>query len=195
MMAIAFCLKAQGFSAALSLGMNASQIDGDLFSGYNKPGILAGIQIDYKIKPRKWVGIELNYSELGSQRKLVSGSSNPAEQGKIQLNYISLPLYFKFQPDSRLNWLSSIHFKFGVENEYLIGSKIQDRDDEEILEYFKKWNFAILGGIFYAFNEKLGIEFRINESLNLIFNNDKVDEINANSLRNRSISIVFKYNL
>ncbi|MBT8221086.1 MAG: PorT family protein [Bacteroidia bacterium] len=188
-------ISAQGFNAGITLGMNASQIHGDLFSGYNKPGIHAGLLIEYPIQDKTWIGGELIYSELGSQRKLLLGSSIPEEQSKIQLNYISLPVYVRIQPNSRLSWLSAINFMLGIENSYLINAKIQDRDDEEIIEYFNDWNVSGLVGIRYAFNEKIGLEFRINESINLIFNNNKVEQINANSLRNRSVTFMIKYYL
>lgn len=183
----------QSFQAAFSVGINASQIDGDLFSGYNKPGIHAGLMVTYEIKQNIKIGLELAYNELGSQRKLIPGSSSPEEQSKIQVNYISLPAVAQIRPESRLNWLSSLTFNFGVTNSYLVKSKIQNRDDEEILEYFNDWDLALLFGIMYEMSDRIGLEFRINESVNLIFNNDKVEQINANSLRNRSITFLLKY--
>ena len=186
-------LMSQGFQAGFSVGMNASQIDGDLFSGYNKPGIRAGFLVSYQIRDRFKIGLELAYNELGSQKKLIVGSSSPEEQRKIQLNYLSFPIFAQIQPKSRLNWLSSLNFKFGLENSYMIKSKIQDRDDEEILEYFNNWNLGLLLGVIYEINERIGLEFRINESANLIFNNDKIQQFNSNSLRNRYITFMLKY--
>ena len=47
----AWNVQAQEFGAALLIGSNFSQVDGDQLGGYNKVGLNAGLEINRQIKP------------------------------------------------------------------------------------------------------------------------------------------------
>ena len=50
--------EAQRFQGGLLGGFNASQVEGDNFKGYNKPGILAGGFVQTDLAPAIFAGME-----------------------------------------------------------------------------------------------------------------------------------------
>ena len=174
---------AQKFDAHIEVGLNASQIDGDLFSGYNKLGIHGGFGIAYSLNDSWSLEGGLFFDALGSQKELELGSTSPEEQQKIKLTYVSLPLAANYK-------LSSIPLSFavGMQVSYLIRSQIQNRTDDVILDFFNKTDIAAFLQLRYLLNERWSISLKASEAVTLIFNNDKVMEINSNSLRNRYLT-------
>jgi len=185
----ALCL-AQNFEAHLSIGLNASQIDGDLFSGYNKLGIHTGIGIAYDLKTPWSLNTGIFYDVLGSQKELQLGNSAPEEQQKITLRYISVPLSLGY---SLLN--VPLTFSGGFKYSYLINSQIRDRTDEPILSFFNESDVAVFLKMLYKFNSRWSLSIKASESINLIFNNNKVKELNSSSLRNRHLTFSFNRHL
>lgn len=178
----------QKFDAQIAIGFNASQIDGDLYSGYSKLGIHAGLQLEYDLNTTWKIGTGLFYNELGSQKKLQIGSSNPEEQQKIQLAYIFFPLELILSPQSSNEVLSKFRFTGGLHSGYLIKSQIRNQSDEPILEFFNNLDFAASLGVDYLLNDFWSVSLRARESFTLLFNNNKIDAINANSLRNKYLT-------
>lgn len=183
-------INAQNFDAHIELGFNASQVDGDLYSGYNKLGIHGGLGIAYRMDDSWSVESGIFYDALGSQKELQIGSSAPEEQQKIKLNYISLPLYAKYRPNNL-----ALDFAMGVQFSYLMESKIQDRTDDALLQFFNKSDIAVNLRARYHFNDNWSISVKASEAISLIFNNDKVTELNSNSLRNRYLTFSFNRHL
>jgi len=59
----------QEFEGGFLGGLTASQIDGDLFSGYNKVGITAGAYTTRKINSSVNWKLEIRYTQKGSYQK------------------------------------------------------------------------------------------------------------------------------
>lgn len=79
----------QDFKANLLIGLNASQVDGDNLSGYNKAGLRAGAEISYPLNDNQALGSGLIYSQRGS-----SSSSDSPGFLRIRINYIEIPLHY-----------------------------------------------------------------------------------------------------
>ncbi len=87
------------FYGGLLLGANASQIDGDGFSGYHKLGLNVGATVYWHFIPKVGVNLELLYSQKGSRG--VHQSESPYfgayfEQYRIHLNYVEVPLIVNY---------------------------------------------------------------------------------------------------
>jgi len=183
----------QGFEANLELGFNASQIDGDQFAGYSKVGLHSGLAIEYVFNDDWRLGSGIFYDALGSQKEIQVGSSAPEEQQKTQLSYISVPIMMIYGvPSSSERGFS---LRGGLQMSYLFDSKRPDFIDDAVLQYFKKVDITVAIGADYHLSSIWSIGLKASESITLLFNNNKVSEINANSLRNRFLTISLKRNL
>lgn len=185
-------LHGQGFEAGITIGINTSQIDGDDFGGYNKIGLHGGLEVGYRLQNNWSLKTGFFYTQLGSQRELQIGSSNPLEQGKISTDYIQIPIIIEYDLNS---WVESLSLLGGVKVGYLLSSKIQDLSNDPILEFFNDWDVGLTGGIAYQINENLQGSFTFNQALTFLFNNNKVASINSNSLVHRWLTFGITFRL
>jgi hypothetical protein len=82
------------FSLRPSAGINACQIHGDNFAGFNKAGIFIGTAVNAKLNERNAIEIGFYFSQKGARH-----NPNP-EKGdlryyNVNLNYIDLPVLYK----------------------------------------------------------------------------------------------------
>lgn len=70
LMLMATLAHGQRFEAGLLAGFNGSQVEGDSFKGYHKPGVLAGLFVQTDIVPAVFAGMEIKYSQKGSRRRI-----------------------------------------------------------------------------------------------------------------------------
>jgi hypothetical protein len=86
--------KAQRFDGGALLGFNATQVEGDTYKGYHKPGIVAGFYVETDIAPAIFAAMEIKYSQKGARKK--STEKDPTKY-IMRLNYIDLPIYMAFR--------------------------------------------------------------------------------------------------
>ena len=86
--------KAQRFDGGALLGFNATQVEGDTYKGYHKPGIVAGFYVETDIAPAVFAAMEIKYSQKGARKK--SNEKDPTKY-IMRLNYIDLPIYMAFR--------------------------------------------------------------------------------------------------
>jgi hypothetical protein len=83
------------FFSGIVAGLNASQVDGDKYSGFHKAGLNAGI-VSYARLNETWlVSIEMLYSQKGARNAQTVYSpavGSVPEIYTLKLNYIELPL-------------------------------------------------------------------------------------------------------
>ena len=91
---------AQRFDAGLLAGFNASQVEGDNFKGYHKPGVLAGIFVQTDIGQAIFAGMEIKYSQKGS-RKRIPPRQPEIEKYIMRLGYVELPFFVGFRTNNR----------------------------------------------------------------------------------------------
>ena len=94
------------FYAGLAIGINASQIDGDNFSGFHKAGLNAGIVSYIKFKPKLYGNIELLYSAKGARDVKEYNSPQVGTVPVIytaKLNYVEIPLLLHYQAQDRIH--------------------------------------------------------------------------------------------
>jgi hypothetical protein len=117
--------RAQRFGTGFTLGINASQMDGDNQRGYSKIGIRGGVVGIARITPRLDMQIELLYAQRGARPSNNSAKNGTSEPLEIQLNYAETPLLITYKTleswegEYRLNLLTGFSYA------RLISSKIE----------------------------------------------------------------------
>ena len=108
------------FYAGVAIGMNASQIDGDNFAGFHKPGLNTGIISYIKFKPKLYGNIELLFSQKGARNAQVYNSPQVGSVPIIytaKLNYVEIPFSLLYQAQER------IHGGLGISYSRLFSAK------------------------------------------------------------------------
>lgn len=94
----------QKFEGGVLGGLNASQVDGDTYSGYKKPGIVAGGYVLANLSRNLFAGMELKFSQKGS-RNIDSLATNGQIKYIMRLNYVDLPVYLGIRTNDRVSVL------------------------------------------------------------------------------------------
>ncbi len=148
---------AQDFKAALLLGANFSQVDGDQLGGYNKLGLNAGIEISRPVNNDWDAAFELRYSMKGSKKVLNPEFYEPSL--KISYHYVEVPLVARYKKYEKITPYAGISLGANVYNL---------RNDNGITykeEALKKGEVGFLIGGTYHLNEKVGLDLRHSYSL------------------------------
>jgi hypothetical protein len=162
-------LNAQRFETLAVLGINASQIDGDTHGGFNKLGLSGGLKTIYELNGGWAAGLELLFSQRGSQAELVFGSSG--FQSKIHLNYIEIPIYGMYQLlyDEEMDSYG-LSFHAGISYARLLNVTVSDDSQySALLEGFKDNDISYVFGASYAFSKRLAVTGRFTRAFTYLF--------------------------
>lgn len=175
---VAFPVFAQKFEAQLQIGINASQIDGDLIAGYNKPGLLIGPLVSFPFSDVFALQTGILYSQKGSRH------SNSDPFTFIQrLNYIEMPLAARLQAFDQLQFIG------GLTANYLIGARIdtgngffdnRNPEPQNPDSGFKDVDFCFVAGVNYMPFERTAFQVR--------FVNGLINAHHFDYQKNRSLS-------
>lgn len=88
---VPWAANAQRFSAAITGGINACQIDGDDLAGYDKLGLTTGLKAILNLESRIDFNVEFLYSQRGSRPDIFNPDYDP--DINISLHYVELPVY------------------------------------------------------------------------------------------------------
>lgn len=150
-------IKAQDFEAGLLLGLNASQIDGDGFGGYDKTGFKIGGFVKRRFTDEWAFQFELLFNQRGSQAKTSEGE-NPIYL--YELNYIDIPVMAQYY------FFDELYAEAGLEFGYLLSAD-EERDfiplDAADRTESIAINYAI--GAAYNFYENFSVHLRLSNSL------------------------------
>jgi hypothetical protein len=187
---IALCLipllaSAQRFKGGIVLGMNASQIDGDHWAGYNKAGLVGGafVLTDFK---DKWSGqMEIRYA--------AKGSATPkyyATQRKYRLQYIEIPVLAQYEP------LNNLKLQFGLSFGYLFSAAQNDGYGYEKFEEIPtRIEVAALAGINYTFFTRYDVNIRFSYSVLPVFSNYTGSTYGTGAWYNNVLTFAFYYRI
>jgi len=108
------------FFSGIAAGINASQVDGDRYSGFHKAGLNFGLLSYIRINQTWLLSIEMLYSQKGARS--VQPVYSPAvgtvpEDYRLKLNYVEIPLM------AHINAGYNIHLGAGISYSRLISSK------------------------------------------------------------------------
>ncbi|TVR71681.1 MAG: PorT family protein [Marinilabiliales bacterium] len=155
---VALCCRdagAQVFNAGMGGGLNIAQVEGDGFSGYNKPGGFFGLFVSTPVSEFLSARMEINYSSKGSM--FPTSIDNPRYY-KIDLRYVEIPVLMRY------SWSSGIIAEIGLSGGYLFFSREKDAGGyippEETLP-FRKGELAAHAGAGWQFTEKISGHARV----------------------------------
>lgn len=145
------------FRLLVVAGFNASQINGDNLSGFNKFGINTGLGIQRKFSRKSGLQLEFIYSEKGS--KDVVTALNPINDTLFQLNYIDLPLVYTYSIYSKFNVELGIYNSVRVKAIY--SDYVNNYDKTNII---RRTDHGGLIGLNYQLFEHLSVNGRLSQS-------------------------------
>ena len=163
---VLFCLFAtfsysQQFRAGASFGVNASQISGDGYSGFNKAGINAGIFSNTRFSRDLDFQFEINYSEKGS-RKNPQTDKGDTEFFLLRMPYIEIPIMLQYHKNK-------FTYEAGFSYSRLISSYLENENGpfeiQPQLNQFRDNDFAFLLGVNFNFTDNLIMNWRFNTSV------------------------------
>lgn len=149
----------QGFNGGLFAGISASQISGDNLSGFDKPGFGGGGFVNLNFGKNSGMQMELSYIAKGS-RKLAKPDEGDPTSYKLTLNYIELPLLYKYL------YRDFIGVDIGPYFSVLINSKEEDENGEiSRTAEFENYDFGGLISFYYKINDNWMFDIRVSTSL------------------------------
>lgn len=147
------------FTLKPALGLNACQIHGDSYTGFNKAGIFGGVAVNSRLNSKASLELGFYFSQKGARHV-----PNP-EKGDynfyfVNLNYIDLPLSFNFL----LN--KSYFISFGPSLAYLVSYY----EEIDYVNYtgaynFKPFEYGVNFGLGKNIKEKFSVEVRTSNSI------------------------------
>ncbi|KPL15171.1 MAG: hypothetical protein AMS26_08305, partial [Bacteroides sp. SM23_62] len=148
----------QQFEGGILVGLTASQIDGDSYSGYNKVGIQAGAWVQRLFTYTLAGQLELRYVQKGS---LHTNKPNDPTYYRCVLHYVDLPIMAQFIYNEK------VVFELGIGPEFLVSGKEFDAWGElpEREPHFHTFTMSAIAGIGYTFWDVLTFSARFNYSI------------------------------
>lgn len=106
-------LYAQHFKGFITLGVNASQIDGDRLSGFYKSGLMGGVGVAWQFHDRWNMSIGTEFMEKGSR----TAFRDSVNYFKWKMQYIDFPVAMSLKVHPRFS------FQVGITSSVLINDK------------------------------------------------------------------------
>ena len=184
----------QRFKAAVLLGLNASQLNGDRSAGYNKLGPTGGLR-GVVVLGDKWnLSVELLYGQRGSRYPTGLNNPTPGAPLNITTSYIDVPVVISLG-----DWLSEdetyyrIEVHGGLAFGRLFNAIARDSPYDDNTDLFEKNDLNLVVGASYFVNAHFAFTFRYNRSVLLLYNNSKHPNFNANSLFSHFLTLRAEY--
>lgn len=155
---------AQGFDAALLLGLNAAQLDGDGLVGYHKVGLTGGVRASYPIKERSDLGLELLYSERGSRSPI--SNNNGTEVIVTRLQYLEIPIFYNYK-----DWYQSegdyykVKAEGGISYGYLFRQTSNNSSLQSEIDDFNSSDISVHLALGYSVNKRMTFTGRWTSSI------------------------------
>jgi hypothetical protein len=148
---------AQQFNGGAMLGMAASQVAGDTYSGFHKAGPVAGFFVNLNVSPRSTFQMELYYVQKGS-RDNANAVEEDYDSYLLRLNYIELPVLYQF----KFGWFA---LEAGPSVAFTM-SGYEEKNGEEIqADDFALATFQLNFGAVFTVAKNWKIDIRTNNSL------------------------------
>ena len=156
-LAVTTAVFSQRFDGGMLAGFNGTQVEGDTYKGYHKPGILAGAWVQTDLMPAVFGCMELKFSQKGARSKM--DPKNPVPEKYImRLSYLELPVYAGFRSSELISVIGGASFG------YLLSSEEINEDGKFPPEDQKPFNILDLQpflGFQFDVIEQLKIDLRL----------------------------------
>jgi opacity protein-like surface antigen len=151
--------KAQRFDGGILAGFNGTQVDGDAYKGYNKPGALAGFYVQTDLAPAIFAAMELKFNQKGARK---NPTSKDPTKYIMRLNYIDMPIYAAFRTNEHGSIIA------GIQPGYLLSAKefneygeVPPQDQSE----FNQFDLQALIGFQFDLLDQLKADLRFGYSV------------------------------
>ena len=134
--------QAQNFRGGAFAGLSMSQIDGDTYSGYHKPGFIVGASVDRAFSENFSMAMELKFLQKGS-RASYNIDSESGEYYKAQINYMQIPVLLQYR------FWDNFWGEAGLGIAYCISAKEEDDYGKITSVPFQDFEFSGIIGIAY----------------------------------------------
>ena len=125
----------QRFEGGVLVGLNASQVDGDNYSGYHKPGAALGGYVQTNLSRTVYAGMELKFAQKGS-RNIDSLATDGQIKYIMRLNYVDLPVYLGIRTSERISLLVGVSPGYLISGtEYNDYGKLTEQDQNAFSEF------------------------------------------------------------
>jgi len=149
------------FNAGLLAGINASQVSGDNYGGFDKAGLLVGLFSNLDVSEKVNLQFELNYSQKGSRRNPRTDEGD-TDFFLLRMHYIEIPLMVRTD-------YKRFKFEAGGYYSQLISYQLEDENGEfdiaPELNQFNNNDIGLLAGVYFNFTESLLMNWRYSNSL------------------------------
>lgn len=177
----------QRFSGGILVGMNASQIDGDKWSGFYKGGLLAGAFVNTDLQDKWGAQLEIKYSAKGS----APHPESVDYPKKIQLNYIDVPIIGTYEA------VENLKIEAGISFNYLFSARYNDASGWNNFEEDgpNAFETSLLAGLNYRFFTRFDLNLRWNYSLVPISGDYTGQTYITGAMSNHVINFALYFNL
>lgn len=144
------------FLAAVIVGGNGAQIDGDKMLGFRKLGVVAGGRASFIIKKHWQPIVEILYAQKGSASEI-----SPNElQTRFWLDYVEVPVMMSYIDQG-------LELSLGASYGRLLRTRIiiNGLDEPDRTAEYKKDDISFTGGVGYFINKHIGFDMRFTKSL------------------------------
>jgi len=162
----------QRFKAAVLIGANASQMDGDNFRGYDKFGVQFGVRGTALLARHVDLNFELLFSQKGTRVESNPQALFPKKNRVLELNYAEVPILLRYKVNEDG---SGVFLEGGISFARLVGNSIQEDTSQvlhtftEIQDDFKRNELNFVAGLGHQFTPHIGLGLRTTISMTYIF--------------------------
>jgi hypothetical protein len=157
---------AQKFQGGVAAGLVGSQVAGDTYSGFHKPGAYGAVWVRLAVSEHSSFQTEISYFQKGSRH-------NPDEKRDdytfylMRLGYIEMPFLYQYHLKNKITLEAGPSFSFLIHSHEEVDYMENPESD------FCLFNPSFMAGIGYPVTEKISVNFRMNSSV-LSIRNDEV---------------------
>ena len=148
---------AQKFNGGAMLGLAATQVAGDQYSGFNKAGPIVGFFVNLEASPHSTFQMELYYIQKGS-RDNANAVEEDYDSYLLRLNYIELPLLYQYH----LGWFA---IQAGPSVAFNMSGYEETNGEDVGANDFATATFQLHFGVVFTIADNWKIDIRTNNSL------------------------------
>lgn len=150
---------AQRFDGGAIIGFNATQVEGDSYRGFHKPGVAAGFYVETDLAPAVFAAFEIKFMQKGARKKT---TENDPTKYIMRLNYIDIPVYAAFRTSERTAILGGVSPGF-----LLSGKEINEYGEfpPEDQNKFNSFDLQALLGFQFEMTDKIKTDLRFAYSM------------------------------
>jgi len=152
---LSYKTSAQSISGKLIGGINAGQVDGDDYAGFDKPGLVLGGAASFPLSKKVFLQPEVFYSQKGAKN-----SENDPLYFRWRLNYIETPVVVHFRFVKRFGMDVGVSPNFLLKSKMDLGTGYADNTKD-----FDKVNLCFLGGLEFRIVRGLDLNLRYSRSV------------------------------